>query len=130
MPYCYVLGCKNSASDSKSNGLSFFTFPFNKPDLMKQWLHRIKIRSHRPRATSKICSAHFVENCFKRDLFHELMGQDPSKRRRRRLLHEDAVPTILPPHSTMSTVPTAYSRHIQRKKHRQVGVVFSFFSYH
>ena len=77
----------------KNKELSWFHFPLDIPEL-KKWIHNCGRAGWKPSKYSSLCSAHFEETCFEVDTFHQLMGQDPSKRRRRRVLKIGAVPTI------------------------------------
>ena len=99
MPNCSANGCSNSNIRNKE--LSWFHFPLKRPEL-KQWLHNCG--QNGCTKYSVVCSAHFEESCFKDDIYHRLMGQDPSKRRRRRLLKQGAVPTIFS-HRPQSSKP-------------------------
>ena len=91
MPYCAAYGCgRCSIRDSE---LSFFSFP-KETVVLKQWIKKCGRAGWNPTKYSALCSVHFEENCFEEDMYHRLMGQDPTKRRRRRLLKPGAVPTI------------------------------------
>lgn len=92
MPHCSALGCSNKGS-VKSTMLSFFRFPLSIPE-GKQWIQNCGRTDWQPSRYNRICSAHFEEACFEEDMFYEIMGQDPTKRRRRRTLKPGSVPTI------------------------------------
>ena len=94
MPYCSALGCNNRHKSSiKNQELSFFSFPVNRHE-GNLWIKNCGRVGWKPSRFNRICSAHFEEACFEVDMYVELMGQDPTKRRRRRTLKPGAVPTI------------------------------------
>ena len=91
MPYCSAYGCNTCSY--RCGELSFFSFP-KETVVLKQWIKKCGRTGWNPTKYSTLCSVHFEEDCFEEDMYHKLMGQDPTKRRRRRLLKPGAVPTI------------------------------------
>ena len=91
MPYCSAPGCKNT---SKCTNLSFFSYPIYQPNRLEQWLRFIGRAGFMPTRTARLCSVHFEEWCFEEDIYLQIMGQDPLKRRRARRLVNHAYPTI------------------------------------
>ena len=64
MVSCSAIGCTNRSTD-------FYQVPSEKKNksLRKQWLVNIRCDGQLPKDNSfYICSDHFEENCFKRDL--------------------------------------------------------------
>ena len=97
MVRCCVPGCTSDDRDKK--GYSFFTFPKKDGSRLKQWLASISRLGFSPTEGCRVCSKHFTEDCFERDLRGELMVDHDSEkgdRRRRRRLKDTAVPTIFP----------------------------------
>ncbi|XP_046412416.1 THAP domain-containing protein 1-like isoform X1 [Neodiprion fabricii] len=47
-------------------GYSFFKFPLDKPDIMKQWIANINIGPWSPSGDSFLCSDHFEPSCFQK----------------------------------------------------------------
>jgi len=124
MPVCSAYGCNNS--NVKNKDLSWFHFPLGKPEL-KRWIHNCGRDKWKPSKYSVLCSAHFKESSYKDDIYHRLMGQDPSIRRRRRLLKDGAVPTIFshrPQSSKSRTFSVERAAKSERKKVR--GYLLSF----
>ena len=71
MVWCVAIGCKNSSADRKKRGVSFHRFPKAK-GLQKRWVAALKLKRlpERFAETGHVCSEHFVESDFKRDLEH------------------------------------------------------------
>ena len=84
---CAAFGCTNKwKADSD---ITFHRIPKD-VNLRKKWIQNIKREGKLPKDENfLICSIHFEENCFQRDLQAELMGT-----KRKRLLTADAVPTL------------------------------------
>ena len=68
MPNCAAYGCANRSSEDKT--LSFHKIPSEKNSkLRKQWLHNIRRTGTLPKDSGfYICSAHFIPECFQRDM--------------------------------------------------------------
>lgn len=89
---CAVAGCKNSLVKTKRNKetthISYHSFP--RDDLIRQqWIHSCKREGKWNPGTSSICSVHFTNDSYKRNLQAELLNI-PMKRR----LKPTAVPTL------------------------------------
>ena len=93
MPHCAAYGCSNSTA--KDPDLYFMRFPDDR-ELCRQWLHNTgRGGAWKPTKHSRLCSEHFEESCFERDLYAELMESDARcLRRRAKRLKADAVPTL------------------------------------
>ena len=97
MSICAVVGCANrrykSKADTDASVISYHRFPKDET-LRSVWINYCCLKDHISVTSSRICSAHFEESSFVRDLQYELLGKPP-----RRILIEDAVPTKRLPHS-------------------------------
>jgi hypothetical protein len=68
---------------------SFHRFPKNET-LQKIWVIRCRRKDKINVATAKVCSRHFAEEDFERDLRSELLGCKP-----RKILKPNSVPSLL-----------------------------------
>ena len=88
---CAIAGCLNwrgkSQTDSSDVILSFHRFPKDEV-LCKTWVNRCCRQDLVNPKTALICSVHFEESCFVRDLRNELLGLPT-----RRILQDNALPT-------------------------------------
>ena len=90
MPSCVVVGCSNRSG--KPPGVSFHRFPKD-TELHRRWTAAVRRENLPPnyRESAYVCSAHFQDSDFERDMLAELMNvQRPRK------LKIDAVPTAFP----------------------------------
>ena len=110
MVWCVAIGCKNSSADRKKRGVSFHRFPKAK-GLQKRWVAALKLKrlTERYAETGYVCSEHFVESDFKRDLRAELMGTPL-----RRTLVEEAVPSVFSFKKVSRRKPPSASREHSR----------------
>ncbi|CAH1364245.1 unnamed protein product [Tenebrio molitor] len=60
---CVVSGC-NNLQDSRIK-ISFHTFPFKRPKILRLWIQAIKRENWSPSKTSRICGMHFLETDYK-----------------------------------------------------------------
>ncbi|XP_075217988.1 uncharacterized protein LOC142322796 [Lycorma delicatula] len=93
MPSCCVKGCGNYwKGNRKSDGIKYHVFPKD-PKRSAEWLKCINQDFDSEKISKmRICSQHFSEKCYNRDLQNELLGLPIRKK-----LHHDAVPdTNLP----------------------------------
>ena len=67
---CSAIGCTNRSDTPSQEGISFHKIPSSKKPLLQQkWLHNIRRKPPLPKDSSfYICSVHFDETCFKRNL--------------------------------------------------------------
>ena len=66
---CSAFGCKNECK--KDSGIKFYSLPTKEKnnDLRQKWLANIKREGDLPKDENfLICSDHFEEHCFQRDL--------------------------------------------------------------
>jgi len=82
---------------SKYSNISFHEFPHSNPQLLEQWLRRIKRKNFKPaRHVSFVCSEHFLESDFKADLTSRKKKEDKDRRtRKRRILKKTLHPQFL-----------------------------------
>ncbi|XP_062268533.1 THAP domain-containing protein 1 [Platichthys flesus] len=76
---CSAYGCKNRYHKDKD--VSFHKFPLARPDVCGKWVAAMRRNNFKPTKYSNICSAHFTEDCFKRECNN-------------RVLKESAVPSL------------------------------------
>ena len=95
-------GCSNK---SKRNNVYFHRLPLNDKGKLKKWIHNMKLKDPPINKCLRICSDHFTEDCYIRNLQAELTV---SKRQFR--LKEDEVPTIFDFYSYKPAVSGASSR--------------------
>ncbi|XP_060771015.1 uncharacterized protein LOC132881935 isoform X3 [Neoarius graeffei] len=92
MPSCAAVGCTCRTGSGQQHGRTFYGFPLKKPDLLKKWLVNMNRPGFVPTTNSRLCSAHFLDTCFKEDLYAKYVGVTEGQKRQRRL-KEDAAPT-------------------------------------
>ena len=70
MVNCLAIGCTNRSDTPSQEGISFHKIPSSKKPLLRQkWLYNIHRKPPLPKDSSfYICSVHFDETCFKRNL--------------------------------------------------------------
>lgn len=87
---CAVAICSNTYYKTKdrSDGVSYFRFP-KKDKLRNVWIDRCKRKDSLNPDTSYICSDHFKEEDFIRNLKAELMGSKQKK-----FIHPEAIPSV------------------------------------
>lgn len=92
MAFCVVKDCHNQSD--KNRDVSFHSFPKDK-NLKRKWETNIK-RTEYPKF-GKVCSNHFEEGMFERNLKAEMCPELYGARSKtKRRLVPDAVPTIFP----------------------------------
>lgn len=78
---CAVASCKNNqlALKKKGSNLTFHYFPkgndFVSSTMRKEWVHRCKRTDKFNADTATICSDHFTDGDYERDLQHELLSK-------------------------------------------------------
>ena len=89
MASCAIATCRNDQrNSSRVEGKSFHRFPKDKK-VMKIWTSKCSRLDNVNVTTARICSDHFSESDFERDMMSELMGLN-----RPRKLKIDAVPSL------------------------------------
>ena len=92
MPNCAVFGCSKTSSKS----ITLHSFPKD-PSIRAIWISRCKRADQFNVSKGAVCSSHFTEDSYHRDLESELLNLPT---RKARFLKEDAVPTLNLPNST------------------------------
>lgn len=88
---CSVAKCNtDNGLKNFSNNVMLFRFPKNE-DLQKRWVAACKRADHINVKTARVCSLHFDDSSYERNLRFELLGYTA---RNRRLLKPDAVPFL------------------------------------
>ena len=57
---CAVPGCTNRSNKPGSEGLSFYSFPYDNTHLLRQWLIKMHLSPNSINKHSRICSVHFI----------------------------------------------------------------------
>lgn len=84
--YCCIPTCRNSSYFNKKE--SFHRFP-KREELRKEWAKRCKSIKKINLSFARLCSIHFLEDDFERDLKNELLNLPLRKK-----LKSDAVPSL------------------------------------
>ncbi|XP_047000598.1 THAP domain-containing protein 2-like [Schistocerca americana] len=97
--YCAVAECSHSGR--KTEGVIYHRFPKN-VELQRKWIARCKREDKINVNNARVCSEHFCESDYKRDLQNELLGLPT-----RKLRQVNAVPSLKIPnwHSNIFEVP-------------------------
>lgn len=78
---CGIYGCNNSRVVTKISNANivYHSFPkgknFVSQTILKKWIHCCKRADKFNPDTSVVCSVHFTENDYERDLQNELLGK-------------------------------------------------------
>lgn len=77
---CAVYGCKNSYYTARGQNIIYHAFPKSKDlvsrTIRSEWIHRCRRKDKFNPDTGRICSVHFVQNDYERDLQNELLGKN------------------------------------------------------
>lgn len=88
---CAVATCKSdNQSKTFSKNVMFFRFP-TEESLQKVWVNTCKRKDKINIKNARICSQHFSEECYERNLKHELLNYTAKNHR---LLKANAIPTL------------------------------------
>lgn len=122
MPACAAVGCHNSTDKvgpmlNRPVDASFHGFPLQDRGLLKQGLHNLNRKDFKPSKSSKLCSAHFLPDCF----FEETKSGD--RKRKKRALKESAVPTEFEHRTTVGESETDTQRQRAQRQERRAQVV-------
>ncbi|KAG8291201.1 hypothetical protein J6590_066691 [Homalodisca vitripennis] len=111
MPCCAYSGCTNHTDFGKTLGISFHRFPRN-PQAAERWASACGRTEVFSVLTARVCSEHFLDEDYERDLKSELMNTD-----RKRLLRHSAVPSLSPsrPRSSISAYRCGLKRITKRR---------------
>ncbi|XP_067011057.2 THAP domain-containing protein 1 [Anabrus simplex] len=97
MPGCAVATCGHHNRKTKGMNIVYHIFPKD-PTVRKRWIDACKRSDNINLKYATVCSAHFTDEDYVRDLKSELLGLQPSK-----VLKSGAVPTL----NLSGTAPTS-----------------------
>ena len=114
MVYCAAFDCNNDSRETKGSvpPIHYHVFP-TEESILKQWLAKISRADLVVTKNSRLCSRHFDDECYERDLKAELLGTPRQFR-----LKPDAVPTKFS-HLPESKKRRISSEHRSQKKAKQ-----------
>lgn len=110
---CAVFGCSmdNQSKNFKDNPVKFYTFPKDKV-VRKQWVLACCRDDKFNVDYARICSRHFIETDFERNLQHELLNYATKKGPK---MKADAIPSInLPKNKTVIEKSNRSERSLKR----------------
>ena len=87
---CAVAICQ---SPQPELGYSYHRFPKDKV-IRHAWINACRRKDSFNPDTAKVCSLHFEEEAFERDLRSELMPNEERKKRRAKILKSNAIPVL------------------------------------
>lgn len=90
MPQCAVVGCNNTHRRTKGGSVKYHRFPGD-TRTRNQWLKACG-KSLSNCSTARICSRHFSEGSYERDVQHELLGLPTRCRLRRGAIPDQNLP--------------------------------------
>lgn len=98
--YCAVFNCNNSSANNVVDGkrVSFHMFPLKDEKLLKTWYIKMKRDNFTANENSRICSAHFEDDCFQYQNFTNT-----------RFLKQGAIPTLFPHKCASKRKRTSYT---------------------
>ncbi|XP_057671366.1 uncharacterized protein LOC130903164 isoform X1 [Diorhabda carinulata] len=74
MPQCYVSSCSNYYGKTRGNSKIIYHMIPTDTELLSKWIKVCRTGKEPPPPHARVCSEHFSENCYQRDLQHELLG--------------------------------------------------------
>uniref|UniRef100_A0AAV2IX99 THAP domain-containing protein 1 n=1 Tax=Knipowitschia caucasica TaxID=637954 RepID=A0AAV2IX99_KNICA len=63
MPSCSAFNCTNGSRSAKHQ-FQLFRFPLNEKKRLAQWVAKVRRKNWVPSSNSRLCAAHFAEECF------------------------------------------------------------------
>ncbi|CAL9702423.1 unnamed protein product [Knipowitschia caucasica] len=63
MPSCSAFNCTNGSRSAKHQ-FQLFRFPLNEKKRLAQWVAKVRRKDWVPSSNSRLCAAHFAEECF------------------------------------------------------------------
>ncbi|XP_050501087.1 uncharacterized protein LOC126881087 [Diabrotica virgifera virgifera] len=113
---CAVYGCAvDNMCKSFVPGTAFYSFPKDK-EMQAVWKHLCKRKDSFNVKFARVCSKHFIESDYERNLKHELLGYTPAKHRP---LKKDAAPSINLPTATNKQKQKANSADRTNRQHKR-----------
>lgn len=89
MPSCSAIGCSNTSSSYKDRKVTLHRFPVRDKELAELWVYNMNRDGFVPNKNSRLCSDHFLPECFEEDKYAKY-GLSRGSRKR---LTKEAVPT-------------------------------------
>jgi len=93
MPSCAIAKCSSNENNCKEKGITFHRIPKDK-GLRKAWVHACKRADKFNVDSVKVCSLHFVDDDFERDLKSELLNLKPVKQLKFGVIPHFNIPTV------------------------------------
>jgi hypothetical protein len=116
---CAVADCTNWGQNVGLGDVVISYHRFPKDDTLRSvWITRCCRKDRLNPKTATICSVHFAESCFERDLRHELLGLPI-----RRMLRSDAVPTEHLPYKKTTVVTSPCCARTRRAEKRKATML-------
>ena len=114
MPCCAAWGCHNRLETDKNFSYHHFPDKIKKTKPLKKWLqNNERTDDFKVSKYTVLCSAHFEPHMFQRNLKAEIQNNVP-----KRMLKEDAVPTLFVHRKEIKIRASCHNRIIKREKKR------------
>lgn len=110
---CAVFGCSNN-NKKKDHLVRFYRFPKQK-NVSQLWINACCRQDKLCTKSARICSKHFTENDFERNLQHELLDYVPKHGPK---LIQNVVPSLFLPKPKNSLVKTGITKREERAQKR------------
>lgn len=91
MPQCAVVGCNSTHRKTKGGSIRYHRFPGDSKTRAR-WLQACGKHLNNC-ATARICSRHFVDDSYERDVQHEILGLPSRCRLKKGAIPEKNLPT-------------------------------------
>ncbi|XP_067013034.2 THAP domain-containing protein 1 B isoform X4 [Anabrus simplex] len=103
MVCCAIAGCTNHSRHAKERNLHFHSFP-KATDLKQRWIHACKRRDSFSTINARVCSEHFGDDDYQRDLKSELLQLIPRKKLKSNAVPHKKLPCAKGPNGTSRMV--------------------------
>lgn len=115
MPQCLVKTCGNYYGKTRGTGSVIYHMLPTSPSLHEKWVELCTAKKNmKVNAHVRVCSDHFSESCYRRDLQHELLGLPPRRRLKPGALPDRNLP--LDAITKTDKIPMRSSMRIAKKK--------------
>lgn len=112
MPQCLVESCGNYYGKTRGEHKVIYHMLPSNLELQKKWVELCTNKSNaKVNSYARVCSEHFSDSCYRRDLQHELLGLPL-----RRKLKTDALPDRNLPRDNLVKIPMRSSIRIAKRK--------------
>uniref|UniRef100_A0A6P7GX03 Uncharacterized protein LOC114343956 n=1 Tax=Diabrotica virgifera virgifera TaxID=50390 RepID=A0A6P7GX03_DIAVI len=118
MPQCYVSTCSNYYGKTRGNTKIIYHMLPTAPEMISQWIKVCRTDFEPPPLHARVCSEHFSENCYQRDLQHELLGLPLRKK-----LKYDAIPDLNLPVKHVKAKKQILKEYQNQTQQREVTVI-------